>query len=618
MRQKSRYIIGVLSFCILFGLVHVPVAHAGFWDAFTSWTNFTTAIGNTVLIIFGSLVHVGGILLDASIEWTVINMHEFVSGIDTINLTWRIFRDVANITFIFILLYAAIATILQISNFQTKQVVIRLVIVALLVNFSLFFTKAVVDVSNVVAIQFYNAMEIDNPQRPDDDRGIADALMNNLRLTSVYSHENGVMNPNNMLSITIIGSIFFLIAAFVFLAGAILFIIRFAVLILLMVVAPFAFVAMILPSTKQYWDMWKNALLKQAMFAPIYLSLTYLVVRIVNDPEFKSALYSGGSSLADEIGGTAAFAAGGATVTLGFGLVAALLIAILIISQKMSLAGAGTINKWGNQAQRWGRTKVQRGAGRVAGTSVGFLGRKADEGLGNTMIGNTRIGNAFRNITTQKAMNAKLGAGSKYIDRRKKSVKAKEERAGARTGVAERRIGKREDKVATQYQGRIEDIRTQAAPDIIDLQKERAKLIDKGTPETDVVVQGLDKRIKRAQEARDEQIKSVKTERDTKMNEAAEQYLEKYEKSLTYPLTEKRVFKGNKMTADKIRSFVYEEGHPDPDSKPWENEDKEAILKDWRTRRALRRQKKKDGAKQGETDEKIVDILRKILEEQKS
>jgi len=47
-------------------------------------------------------------------------------------------RDFVNIFFIFVLLYIAFATILSLHGFKTKEMIINVIIIGLLMNFSLF------------------------------------------------------------------------------------------------------------------------------------------------------------------------------------------------------------------------------------------------------------------------------------------------------------------------------------------------------------------------------------------------------------------------------------------------------------------------------------------------
>jgi hypothetical protein len=70
-------------------------------------------------------------------------------------------RDISNVFFILVLLYVAIQTILGLSH-ETKKVVVHVIIMALLINFSMFFTKVVVDSSNMWALVFYNRIDVGN------------------------------------------------------------------------------------------------------------------------------------------------------------------------------------------------------------------------------------------------------------------------------------------------------------------------------------------------------------------------------------------------------------------------------------------------------------------------
>src|SRR3989344_9659875 len=69
---------------------------------------------------------------------------------------WGAVRDIANIFFIIALLYIAIKTILNLGNSNSKKLLTYVIIVALVINFSLFFTKVVIDASNVIAKIFYH------------------------------------------------------------------------------------------------------------------------------------------------------------------------------------------------------------------------------------------------------------------------------------------------------------------------------------------------------------------------------------------------------------------------------------------------------------------------------
>ena len=67
---------------------------------------------------------------------------------------WGIVRDIVNIFFIVSLVYIGIMTILGIHASENKKMVGMVVLIALVINFSLFTTKIVIDASNIMAKGF--------------------------------------------------------------------------------------------------------------------------------------------------------------------------------------------------------------------------------------------------------------------------------------------------------------------------------------------------------------------------------------------------------------------------------------------------------------------------------
>ncbi|MEX0934749.1 MAG: hypothetical protein WDZ70_00280 [Candidatus Paceibacterota bacterium] len=560
MRRHLRHILPLFIGVLILSITPFNVAHAiSLFDL--SFPNFGAMMGEMILRLFGWLVWLGGVLLDTAIQYTVVDMAQFVNDITAIDLSWRVFRDFANIIFIFLLLYAAIATILRLSNFQTKQVVTRLVIVALLVNFSLFFTKAIVDVSNITALQFYQAIQIEDPRDDSRDLALSEVFMESLRLTTIYDVNTGsvnaqgssdVLEPNNMTAITIIGSIFFLVAAFVFFAGAILFIIRFALLVLLMVIAPFAFVAWILPSTQEWFKKWWETLLKQALFAPIYLGITYLVVRIVTNPGFKQTLFEGGGSLAGDLSGATV---GATTVVLAFGLVITLLIATLVIAQSMSLAGSKTVMQWGKSAQRWGREKVSRAPGTVARNTLGRAASKVSdsERFKDAAASNWVARTAFKSVkgVAGSSFDPRKGVGKGgYEAKLGEQVKSRQKFAES-LGYNKKKVEpierekEAQEGVVGRYNERIEDLKDQVQ-DAKDIGDSSAQ--SQYERELRGAQRGL-RRAKKKLEDRKAAVKEVKTARQSVL-------ADKYASGHTPDTLFFKVPRKNKEAAEAIRKSI--------------------------------------------------------------
>ncbi len=114
--------------------------------------------------------------------------------VDFLSTTWTIVRDISNIFFILILLYTGIKTILGMGSSETKSIVANVVIMAILINFSMFFTKVVIDSSNVIALIFYDKITINHetPYQPivsGDEKDIAGGLMAKVNPTALITGE---------------------------------------------------------------------------------------------------------------------------------------------------------------------------------------------------------------------------------------------------------------------------------------------------------------------------------------------------------------------------------------------------------------------------------------------
>lgn len=81
---------------------------------------------------------------------------------DFIRQGWQITRDFSNVFFLLILLYIALSLILglEIGHANPKKMLASVILVAIFINFSLFFTQVIIDTSNVLALVFYNQIQV--------------------------------------------------------------------------------------------------------------------------------------------------------------------------------------------------------------------------------------------------------------------------------------------------------------------------------------------------------------------------------------------------------------------------------------------------------------------------
>jgi len=352
-----------------------------------------------LLLTTGTLITgLAGFILNYVVWFTVVDMSNKIDQIGTIDLAWKTIRDIGNMGFIFVLLYAAIKTILGIGS-DTKKLIVNVIVVAILINFSLFFTKVVIDASNVLAITLYDAIA---PGALDMTftKGLATTLMQPLKIQGFFNMNVAGIEGKRLIIIGVMGTIFALIAAFVFFAIAILLIIRFVVLIFIIILSPLAFLGYILPTLGDMKKKWLDALLGQAFFAPIYFLLTLIVIAVSRGLVTGAGGLMEGGNMASGLAGTVG-ASGTITsppvsaiaIVVNFIIVIVLLIASIIISKQ-----------WADKAGHGvpGLTKWALGA--AGGATLGMAGR-----LGRGTIG--RVGQSMADDDQLKARAAKGGVG---------------------------------------------------------------------------------------------------------------------------------------------------------------------------------------------------------------
>ena len=189
---------------------------------------------------------------------------------------WKYMLGVTNIVFIIFLLVVVYSQLtgLGISNYGVKKALPKIIVVAILMNLSFLICSVLVDVSNIIG---------------DGLRGVFASIEE--RTMSNFSLDGDVFQSIAELQRTLdtvkVGSI--LGAALAFESGAIWMLIpvvlgalvavtsglitialRQAVVVLLIMIAPLAFVAYMLPNAEQWFRKWKQLFIKMLIFYPMF------------------------------------------------------------------------------------------------------------------------------------------------------------------------------------------------------------------------------------------------------------------------------------------------------------------------------------------------------------
>jgi hypothetical protein len=339
-----------------------------------------------------ALLSMAAWLLNWVVLTFVIQMGATVNAIDAIPRTWIVLRDIGNLVFVFAMLVIGIATILRIQGYGYKRLLFQLIVAALLINFSLFFAKLVIDTANVFSQAAYRQIEqsaaIDgtcmqaNPQNPEDpntqnciNKGLSSAFMEPFELETLFARpdpDDGSLtdlDPSNIFLIGLFGSFMLLVTSFVFVAAAILLAIRFIVLTFLMILSPIAFAGAVLPQTRGLAARWWRTLFSQAFFAPVLLLFFWVSLQVLNSVD---GLYGEGATISDALGGDG----NRASIFVVFILAIGFMFGSLMAAQSLGAYGASRAVATGRS---WGRKAAYGTAGFASAYTAGAVGKKMRE-----------------------------------------------------------------------------------------------------------------------------------------------------------------------------------------------------------------------------------------------
>ncbi len=383
-------------------------------DGALSWTSLEWWTSGAFLIyIAGIILGYAGWILNSSIYYFILTASDLIrKGLgDAIVFGWTTIRDLINLTFVFGLIYIGFMTIMKADTRQLKHAIPKIIMYAILINFSLYFAKVIIDLSNISAVEIYNTMALKANLGAGGvegvDKGISGYFMDKLGLLHLFKSDTLLNQVNGTSGIAqnigtqfgfgfaMIVSLLILIAAFVFFAGAILIAIRFIVLVLLLILSPVAFASGFIPGihTEEWSKKWWSTMMSNAIFAPVYMLLLYLSMQMVNVGMLTGFKPAGAT--VDATGGLGNFVKGEGGETVGamlnFILVAGFLVASLIVAKQAGAYGASTTLAWGKSIRQLGQRTVGRAIGGATFGLAGAAGRRTLGRLGTKGADSDRL-----------------------------------------------------------------------------------------------------------------------------------------------------------------------------------------------------------------------------------
>lgn len=410
---------GIKRIALALGVVFLAVAapmpaHASVMSLFGGV--LAVAIGWPIFIlnyIIASIFGLG-ISIIAYFIGVVLQLNMNIAGSNIVSSGFTVTLALANLGFVLSIIIIAIATIIRYETYALKQTLWKLVAAAILVNFSLVISGAILNFSNQLSFYFLESINpagggssFENfssvlagsfgPQKvflagtagssfstaAGGNTAAADAFSDSgQKFGSILAQIMNIFFPTIFLIITVIalGGLFIML------------LIRYIYIGILLILMPMAWLLWIFPATVSQWHKWWSKFIQWTMFAPIVLFFLWLAILTMGantDGSLQGIPFKSDSPVVASISNfTGGILSGMLGPLLQMAMMVAMLFAGLFMAQSMGVTFADTTIK--------GASAVTSGFGKWSGrvgTRVGTLpfrtqaARKAAGALQQTRIG---------------------------------------------------------------------------------------------------------------------------------------------------------------------------------------------------------------------------------------
>jgi len=453
--MKKKIFKKVLILSLPLGLTPF-LAQAGLIDYITS-----AAIGGVIWVlvyilgaIAGAVLTLGGMLVDFALRINLALLNN-----PFIKIGWSIVLGFTNLGFVLAIIVIAFATILRFQSYGIKKALWKLIVAALLVNFSLAIAGFFIEISDSVTVFFNN--KIQGTSGGAISAKLADILMPQFMLSGAdlkkLQQQNATSSPavsssqaqtasssqttnfgsfgatagigeagdvgtledvyNDPPSFNSLGTmikgiatllfiaIFTILSALTLLGVAITLIVRYIYLTFLLILSPIIWLAWIFPPTAQWWKWWWKKLLYWLIFAPVVMFFLYLTIFVII--KYPNAF----SEYADGLQKNQSFALDVSYIS-SLIMIIGLLMGGLILSGKLGTVGSkaafGAAEGLTKGVGAWGK-KLPLGAGAWALRKTGLSTAASD--LGTRLSGGGRVSQWFgKRVTNFGIATGKIAA----------------------------------------------------------------------------------------------------------------------------------------------------------------------------------------------------------------
>ncbi|MDD3284801.1 MAG: hypothetical protein PHZ07_04375 [Patescibacteria group bacterium] len=376
--SKKRRTFLTISFCLIFLLFISPF--------FVKADNLGSAIGQiltNVVLFFVDLASTL-VILEMKVMVYLAQWRSFTKGVFAVEEGWKIVRDLCNMFFILILLVISFSTILKIESYAYKKWLAKLVVFAIIINFSKTITGILIDFSQVIMLTFVSSFQAATAGN------LAQGLHLGEFLKADSSGNIAESDSWTMFGAAVLALILMAIFGIVMLIMIVMLMGRIVTLWVLTILSPIAYLLQASPIGTKYANQWWEEFSKNLISGPVlafFLWLALFTIQNASDKQLLTTLNEQGSAeipdddnnkLAGQGVGAGPGSATGtqvgkASVLLDYIVVIALLIAAIKVAQSMGVMGSqfagsmmSNMNSFAGKAARFAVKTPLKGAAGLA------------------------------------------------------------------------------------------------------------------------------------------------------------------------------------------------------------------------------------------------------------
>ncbi len=416
--------------------------------------NDPTGCSSSVPLCLSSIVYIFTVGIGSAFAYVAatffnlainLSLNGPIYALTFISTGWTTARDLANMAFLFVLIYIAFMLIFQAETSNTMSLLAGVIIIALLVNFSFFFTRLAIDVGNILSIQFYNSINAPSVAASSGTGGVASFASQTVNtvtnatagITGTNTKDltasimgmlnlQGLFNTNSFQNFTktndsvsqfitlcflyIGAAIMFWLLTVTFVTAGIKFLVRIVVLWFLIIASPLAFVARAIPKFRGYFDKWLGMLISHSFYPVAFMFIFLILTNFTNQmggpnssSNFINNLFNNLSTTsASNVGGITSLGLLIANVAISMGFIVIILYMALKVSDNISVVGG----KAAESAGKWV-------GGKMIGT-YGAIGRQTSGRVFNALSQSPGLANK----ANQGGITGSLWSGARSVTKK--------------------------------------------------------------------------------------------------------------------------------------------------------------------------------------------------------